>query len=62
MKICEHCGDWSGNAYERCVACGAQRFFPYSPPVQYWHRWDVHTETVTTSLARLPVEPVSPRG
>jgi hypothetical protein len=62
MKICEPCGDWNGNAYEQCVACGGRSFVPYRPGVAFWQRWHGGSRSVATSRTRLPVERVSPRG
>ena len=55
MKICEPCGDWNGEAYARCPTCGGQRFFPYSPSMQYWQRWDDRSQRVSSSLTRFVV-------
>jgi hypothetical protein len=62
MKICEPCGDWNGEAYEQCLACGGRRFVPYRPGVAFWQRLDHRSGSITTSRGRLPVERVSPRG
>jgi hypothetical protein len=55
MKICGLCGDWNGSAYQRCPACGARWFFPYSPGVQYWLRWHDQSQRVSSSLTRFEI-------